>query len=72
MGKGDVMGSPRPGTRRFIGPLTPAQKRRRDRARANFHLANALSDARNMSVGDAFKLLATGYGRYAGRGYGCE
>ncbi len=66
------MSAPRPGTRRFIGPLTPAQKRRRDRARANFQLANNLSDARNMTICDAFKLLATGYGRYAGCGYGCE
>jgi len=44
----------KPGTRFFIGPLTPAQQRRRLRSRRNFHQANLLSDARNMPMREAF------------------
>lgn len=43
----------RPGTRRFVGPLTPAQQRRRDRARAHFARINSLADAWAVSIREA-------------------
>jgi hypothetical protein len=45
----------KPGTRFFIGPLTPAQQRRRERARENFRRADEIAYARNIDMSDAFK-----------------
>lgn len=46
----------KPGTRHFIGPLTPAQQRRRERSRSQFKLACTIADARNCTMADAFKI----------------
>lgn len=43
-----------PGTRHFIGPLTPAQRRRRERSRENFRNAAEIADARNLTMREAF------------------
>ncbi len=44
-------------TRFFIGPLKQDQQRRRQRARDDFREAQEISDARNISIPDAFKVL---------------
>ncbi len=48
-----------PGTRHFIGPLTPAQQRRRERSRERFRIASEIADARNISMREAL-MVATG------------
>lgn len=47
-----------PGTRFFIGPLTPAQQRRRERNRERFREAAEIADARNITMREAFYVLA--------------
>jgi hypothetical protein len=42
-----------PGTRYFIGPLTEAQRRRRERSRSQFQVASEIADARNISMREA-------------------
>ena len=49
----------RPGTRRFIGPLTPAQKRRRERARQHFSRVAERADTRNITIREALKIEGT-------------
>lgn len=44
-----------PGTRHFIGPFTPAQQRRREKARERFRIASEISDARNISMREALR-----------------
>jgi hypothetical protein len=44
-------------TRFFIGPLTEAQLRRRQRARDKFNAAAEIADARYISMRDAFRAL---------------
>lgn len=55
--------------RHFIGPLTPAQQRRRQRSREEFRQAAEIADARYMSMGDAFKILRRARGVSLYRGY---
>lgn len=43
-----------PGSRHFIGPLTPAQIRRRQRNRETYRNAAEIADARNISMREAF------------------
>jgi hypothetical protein len=43
-----------PGTRFFIGPLTPAQQRRRLRNRERFRRAAEVADTRNTSIMSGF------------------
>lgn len=43
-----------PGTRFFIGPLTPAQQRRRQRNRESFRRVVNLADTWKLSVREAF------------------
>lgn len=50
----------RPGTRFFIGPLTPAQQRRRERSRENFRRAAEIADARYIPMADAFRIAREG------------
>lgn len=50
----------RPGTHRFIGPLTPAQRRRRERARETFRVVSDIAYARNVSMREAFALWKEG------------
>lgn len=50
-----------PGTRHFIGPLTPSQQRKRQRRRASFRDISCLRDARNLTFIEA--LAAYSYGR---------
>lgn len=59
----------KPGTRRFIGPLTPAQQRRRERARESFRFAHSLSDARGLPMRDAFVASSLKNLAYEYRGY---
>lgn len=59
----------RPGTRFFIGPLNPAQQRRRKRSREEYRDAAEIADARYMSLADAFKILRRARGVYLYRGY---
>ena len=47
----------RPGTRFFIGPLTPAQQRRRQRAREKFRKVSEIADARNITMREAFEVI---------------
>lgn len=46
-----------PGTRSFIGPLTPAQQRRRQRSRENYRWAAEVADARNLTMVEAFAVI---------------
>lgn len=50
----------KPGTRRFIGPLTPAQQRRRAAARERFRKASSCADARDCSIRDALLIVTRG------------
>lgn len=50
----------KPGTRRFIGPLTPAQQRRRLAARLRFSKVLDCADARNCSIRDALLIVTRG------------
>ncbi len=45
----------RPGTRFFIGPLTQAQQRRRERSRDRWRVVDEIAYARCIPVSDAFK-----------------
>ena len=45
----------KPGTRRFIGPLKPAQQRRRLRSQSRFQRLADIADARCLSMREAFK-----------------
>ncbi len=54
MGEADRAVS-RPGTRFFIGPLTPAQRRRRERSRARFGIVDDIAYTRNIPMADAFR-----------------
>jgi hypothetical protein len=47
----------KPGSRHFIGPLTPAQQRRRERNRATFRTVSLMADARGYTVSFVFKHL---------------
>ena len=49
----------RPGTRFFVGPLTPAQRRRRERARQHFTRIAEKADTRNITIRDALKIEHT-------------
>ena len=49
----------RPGTRRFIGPLTPAQKRRRERARQHFTRIADKAETRNITIAEALRIEGT-------------
>lgn len=44
----------KPGNRHFIGPLTEAQRRRRERSRKQFRVAAEIADARCITMRDAF------------------
>lgn len=46
----------RPGTRFFVGPLTPAQQRKRERARLRWRVVDEIADVRNVPIGQAFKI----------------
>lgn len=59
----------KPGTRFFIGPLTPAQQRRRKRAREDYRDAAEIADARYVSMADAFKILRRARGVELYHGY---
>jgi len=50
-------------TRFFIGPLTPAQQRRRQRSRENFRWAAEIADARNLTMAEAFAATEAQRGR---------
>jgi hypothetical protein len=43
-----------PGTRHFVGPLTEAHQRRRERSREQFRKAAEIADARYIPMRDAF------------------
>ncbi len=43
----------KPGTRFFIGPLTPAQQRRRERSRQHWRAIDEIMYVRNVSFTDA-------------------
>lgn len=47
----------RPGTRHFIGPLTEAQQRRRQRARHQFNDIAEMQYSRSISFTDAIKAV---------------
>lgn len=47
----------KPGTRFFIGPLTEAQQRRRQRSRENFRKADEIASARNIPMNEALKVV---------------
>lgn len=47
----------RPGTRFFIGPLTPAQQRRRQRSRERYRELAEICDARYISMCEAFRVM---------------
>lgn len=49
---------PRPGSRRFIGPLTPGQQRLRERNRSRFRRAAEVADVRNLPMRVAFKIVS--------------
>lgn len=46
-----------PGTRLFIGPLTPSQQRRRERNRERFREVSEIAEARYISMREAFYVL---------------
>lgn len=46
-----------PGTRHFIGPLTPAQQERREQAKDRFRRAQEIADARYIPMVDAFRVV---------------
>ena len=46
----------RPGSRFFIGPLTPAQQRRRERSREFWRDISEIMDVRGLSFADAFRV----------------
>ena len=58
-----------PTNRFFIGPLTPAQQRRRKRNRDEFRQAQEIADARYVSMADAFKILRRYRGVHVYHGY---
>lgn len=60
---------PRPGTRLFIGPLTPAQRRRRDRARETFREVEEMAYARNISMKEAFHAVKIERENFWARGF---
>jgi hypothetical protein len=45
----------RPGTRHFIGPLTPAQQRRRKRNQESFRVIHDIVEARGYSYAEVFR-----------------
>lgn len=47
-----------PGTRLFVGPLSPAQRRRRERSRERFRHAQEIAEARCIPLRDAFYIMA--------------
>jgi hypothetical protein len=49
--------STKPATRRFIGPLTPAQQKRRRLARSRFQEIASMQDARCLTFREAIKAV---------------
>lgn len=47
----------RPGTRFFIGPLKPAQRRRRERSLETFRVVDEIAYTRNIPMAEAFRAL---------------
>lgn len=47
----------KPGTRFFIGPLTPAQQRRRLRSRETFRRVSDIADTRCVPMREAFRMV---------------
>ena len=48
----------RPGTRRFIGPLTPAQQIKRLIVREKFRTVREIAEARNITMPEAFAVYS--------------
>lgn len=59
----------KPGTRHFIGPLTPAQQRARVRSRQQFRLAAEIADARNIPMREALIVAKKPYGLVSAKTY---